>query len=109
MMAMHGSFDPAGFPVAVFELDGDVFELETNRYPTRDGGQLANHAAVHRVLVALSQHDGRMLAAIALLGLGRDDVELALRTGVLVVVHRARTCSPLDPVEFVDLGSLSSS
>lgn len=108
MMAMHRSFGPAGVSAAVFELDGDVFEVEPNGHPTRGGGQLANHAAVHRVLVALSQHDGRALAAIASLGLGRDDVELALRTGVLVVVHRARACSPLDPVEFVDLGSLSS-
>jgi hypothetical protein len=98
-----------GSSAAIFELDGDVFEVGTPAQPTRDRGEVASHAAVHRVLVALSQRDGRAIAALESLGLGCDDVELALRTGVLGVIQRSRPGSRLDVVEYVDLGGLASS
>lgn len=101
---MLGFAGTSGFPAAVLELDGDVFEVEAQLRPRHE----VDHTATHRVLVALAQRDGRAVTALASLGLACADAELALRTGVLAVMRREPPCSPLDPMEIIDLVALAS-
>jgi hypothetical protein len=100
---MLGFADTAGFGAATFQLDGDDFELVA--HPGRR--RTADDAAVLRVLLALEQRDPGAMVAIAALGLQASDVELALRTGVMAVMHRPRPVAPLDPVEIIDLVALA--
>lgn len=101
---MLGFADTAAFGTAAFELDGDVFELVAHPGRRRSSG----HAAVLRVVLALAQRDRGAMAAVASLGLEATDVELALRTGVMAVVHHPRPVAELDPVEIIDLVALAT-